>query len=621
MFYTFIQYLSSLPSNYKKGILLLLDALAVVFGLWFSISLRYGEFYIAQGNIWWLFFITPFIAWAVFIKLGLYRAIVRYLSFHALYTIVLAISLFILAWSLALVMLNLGADKVPRSVPIIYWLICLLVIGGSRLIARWIFTAFSRKNENIKNILIYGVGSAGRQLSLSLGQSDEFNHVAYVDDDKSLQGRYLQGKPVYSFDKIDSLIKDRDVTEILIAMPSLSRLQRQKLINNLEPYGLKVQVVPGIDKIASGELNINDIQDVDIYDLLQRAPVAPISELLHKNITNKNVLVTGAGGSIGAEICRQALKLNPKVLVLLELSEFSLYNIKKELTEVNKSGISIKSILGNIQDVDTVDGVFFRYAINTIYHAAAYKHVPMVESNPLVGLRNNVLGTYNLSLAADKYKTETFVLISTDKAVRSTSIMGASKRLCELILQAMADNSKTVFSMVRFGNVLDSSGSVIPLFRQQILEGGPLTVTHRAITRFFMLIPEAVELVVQAGAMAKGGEVFVLDMGESIKIDHLARRMIHLSGLKIQDESNLEGDIEIKYTGLREAEKLYEELLIGDNNLPTVHPKIMCAKEEKLKLSEITDYVQDIKTLKNSKKEVKAFLKKVVVGYNPQDNI
>jgi UDP-N-acetylglucosamine 4,6-dehydratase len=455
-------------------------------------------------------------------------------------------------------------------------------------------------------------------LAFSLEHGGGYRVLAFVDDDPSLWKRTLQSKPVYSPEDIAELVQEKNINEILLAMPHIAPYRREKIIQSMHEHRLVVRDVPSIDKIASGELKVSDISDVDIYDLLLRNPIKPDRQLLQKNVVGKVVLITGAGGSLGSELSRQALAGGATMVVLFELNEYALYSIDRELRRHNLHKIAIVPILGNILDEDKVRNAIRQYQVQTIYHAAAYKHVPMVEANPKAGLVNNVIGTLNLVRAAAEFQVETFVLISTDKAVRPTNIMGASKRMAELVLQAWAERShQTIFTMVRFGNVLNSSGSVIPLFREQIAQGGPVTVTHPDITRFFMLIPEAVELVIQAGAMAIGGEVFVLDMGQPVKIDTLARRMIQLSGKTVRDLGAPEGDIEIHYTGLREGEKLYEELLIGDDDAPTAHPAIKRAHEEKLDGHALDAYISAVAEIDDSQDAVKSLLTDVVVGYQP----
>ncbi|NTV92270.1 MAG: polysaccharide biosynthesis protein, partial [Chlorobiaceae bacterium] len=477
-----------------------------------------------------------------------------------------------------------------------------------------------------ERILIYGAGSAGLQIAGAMAHSRQFTVTGFLDDDVSLQGHTINGVTVYSIDEAEEIIKVEAITGILLALPSSSRRRRQEIFDFLHPFGVHILTLPGIEALAEGTVSISDIKEVDIEDLLGRDPVPPVIELLGRCIKGKVVLVTGAGGSIGSELCRQIFSLHPATLLLLDHSEFNLFTIHQELENRaihEKSRINIVPLLGNVADQKAMEKICFTYKPSTLYHAAAYKHVPMVEQNPIEGLRNNVFGTLNMAKTAIKNEVGHFILISTDKAVRPTSIMGASKRLCELVLQALAaETTTTCFSMVRFGNVLGSSGSVVPLFRRQIKEGGPLTITHKDITRYFMTIPEAAQLVIQAGAMARGGDVFLLDMGEPVRIIDLARRMIELSGLSVRDSEHADGDIEISVTGLRPGEKLYEELLIADNPMTTEHPRIFKAHEYYLSMSELMPHLTALKNAISDCDEdgIRASLKNVVRGFTPSEN-
>jgi len=479
-------------------------------------------------------------------------------------------------------------------------------------------------NSKQKQVLVYGAGDAGVQLVSGLEYSSEYNPVGFIDDSIDLQGNQIRGLNIYSADDIDTLINRFNLDEILIAIPSLSRSNRSVMLEKLEAHLVEVRLLPGVSELADGKINIDDLREVSIKDLLGRNIVEPNKTLLGKNITNKSVLVTGAGGSIGSELCRQIMLLNPKTLILYEMSELALYNIEKELSSIGVDTIGLYPILGSVNNMNRLGKVFKRFGVDTVYHAAAYKHVPMVEFNTTEGVNNNIFGTLNCAQAAIDEGVSTFVLISTDKAVRPTNTMGATKRSAELILQALsAEQNSTKFTIVRFGNVLDSSGSVIPLFKQQLKSGGPVTVTDKDITRYFMTIPEAVELVIQAGAMGTGGDVFVLDMGEPVRIDNLAKKMIRLSGLEVKDESNPNGDIEIKYTGLRPGEKLFEELLIGDNVSETRHALIMRAEEEMLKWKEIEVILIELnQSVKDCNQEsLRSILVKIVPGFQPQCDI
>lgn len=521
----------------------------------------------------------------LFIRIGLYRAVLRYLSVHALLTIVLscivsAIFLVILGYFFELF--------IPRSIPIIYGTYLLFFCGGARLLVR---ISFSRQqNSNKKNVLIYGAGESGRQLLNFLRQSGELRPVAFVDDEKRLRKTVVNGLTVYGTKDLAKLIKCKKVEKVLLAMPSAQRHQRKKVIDSLVEFPVEVLSIPNFDELLNGTATIDQLRDVPIEDLLGRDCVAAKIELLGANIKGKIVMVTGAGGSIGAELCRKILSQQPKSLILFELSEFALYQIEKELSEtVSKQQLDIQLIplLGSVQRKNRITMTLKSFKVQTLYHAAAYKHVPLVEYNVVEGVRNNVFGTYYTALAAIEAKVESFVLISSDKAVRPTNVMGTTKRIAELSLQSLAtEKHDTCFSMVRFGNVLGSSGSVIPLFKRQIAEGDHVTITHPDIIRYFMTIPEAASLVIQAGAMAKGGDVFVLDMGEPVRIVDLATNLIKLSGLEVKSAENPLGDIEIKYTGLRPGEKLFEELLIGDDVMGSEHERIMRANEHFLPYSE-----------------------------------
>jgi len=493
------------------------------------------------------------------------------------------------------------------------------------MIARWLLSGSENgKNTSERiNVLIYGAGSAGRQLSIALTQSAEYNPVAFMDDNNELNRQSINGLDVISRDGLERLIETKKVTEVLLAIPSLTRAKRNEIINYLEPYALLVRSLPGVSEVAQGRVKVADLREVSIKDVLGREAIVSSKKLLSLNITNKVVMVTGAGGSIGSELCRQILYLKPQVLILFELSEFALYNIDKELGNITTPSTKILPVLGSVINRNRLSQIMKRFDVHTIYHAAAFKHVPMVESNNAEGVSNNIFGTLNCAQVAIDHGVETFVLISTDKAVRPTNTMGATKRVAEMVLQALAVKRKTRFSMVRFGNVLDSSGSVVPLFREQIKGGGPITVTDPEILRYFMSIPEAVELVIQAGAMGKGGDLFVLDMGEPVLILDLARKMIRLSGLMVKDELNPDGDIEIKYTGLRPGEKLYEELLIGDNISKTSNPMIMRAKEEMLAWDDLKLILDELEKAVDSgdQDKLRQLLIKAVPGFKPQSGI
>ena len=621
----------ALPRNFKRLIILSIDLLLLPFALWASFSLRLGEFYLPKGDIKYLFLAVPIIAIPIFIRLGLYRAIIRYIGFLAMWSVVKAVSIYTLAWGV-LVLLS-AIPGVPRSVLLINWLMTMLLIGGSRAIARWWLTgSLPNAQSQSKRVVIYGAGVAGMQIATALSGSPDIKPVAYIDDKKSLQGNFIHGLPVYGFKLFATVVSEYSITDVLLAMPSVSRVRRSEIIDLLEPYSVHVMTLPGMDELASGKIQVNDVREVGLRDILGRDPVAPDGALLSANVKDKAVLVTGAGGSIGSELCRQIIRIKPRVLVLYEQNEHGLYTVENELKALvlrlfpnDSLAANVIPILASVTNQSRLELVCNAFGIQTIYHAAAYKHVPMVEKNPLEAISNNILGTYRTAKAAINSKVDTFVLISTDKAVRPTNTMGASKRFAEMILQGLAqgNRSKTRFTMVRFGNVLGSSGSVVPLFREQIKNGGPVTVTDPEIIRYFMTIPEAAQLVIQAGAMGKGGDVFVLDMGEPVKILDMARRMIHLSGFQVKDSVNPDGDIEITYTGLRPGEKLYEELLIGENVKPTRHKLILSADEECLSWQKVEQFIaMFINVLENDDVEKsRTVLMEAVKGFHPQCDV
>ena len=603
--------------NTKRALLVVIDFMALPTALWAGYALRLGEWWPADyiENGWWLFLAAPIVAIPIFIRMGLYRAVLRYVGGAALITITKAVSITTLVLLALMVMSQ--TQGVPRSVFISFWLISMLFVGGSRLLLRSYIHTYTMKRDNKQPVAVYGAGSAGIELTKAMQLGRDYEPVAFFDDDTEKKGTEIHGVKVYSPDKIAELIEKKKITQILLAMPSLTSRQRHKILEKLEEYPVHVRTLPGITDLVSGKATVTDIREVDANDVLGRDTVPPIPGLIEHCVRGKNVMVTGAGGSIGSELCRQIVGYGPSKIVLYEQSEYALYKIEKELESYN-SDSEIFAVLGSVTNAIRVETVLRSFDIHTVYHAAAYKHVPLVEHNPIEGLQNNVFGTWITAEAARAAGVETFVLISTDKAVRPTNVMGATKRLAELVLQAMDDESNTTrFTMVRFGNVLDSSGSVIPLFRKQIKNGGPVTVTHPEVTRFFMTIPEAAQLVLQAGALGKGGDVFVLEMGDPVKIDELARSMIHLSGLEVYEDENPDGDIAIEYTGLRPGEKLYEELLIGDNVTGTAHPKIMRAAEEKYTWEKMLEIRSGFEVAINNFdiNSVKLLLEKVVSGY------
>ena len=641
-----ISKLSNLSRFSKQLIMMSTDSILLIFVLWASFSIRLDLWYLPKDDTIRLILAAPIIGIPIFAKFGLYKSVVRHIDLKSMWYLFLAVSFYSLIWGFfCFFMKNNYVDEggffieiFPRSVVIINWLLALTIISGSRAFARYIFNEhinfsyFTNKLErNLENldddksrVLIYGAGSAGIQLASALNISSKLKTVGFIDDNKDLQGSSVSGLKVNPVDDIEELIIKHKVDEVLIAMPSASRADRFTIIDKLERYPVMVRTLPGLTEIAQGKVKIDDLLQVSIKDLLGRKSVEPNEMLLGKNITNKTVLVTGAGGSIGSELCRQIIFLKPKILILFELNELALYSIDKELSKLNAGLIKIYPILGNVNNKLRLDNMLKRFEVDTVYHAAAYKHVPMVEFNNTEGIDNNIFGTLNCALSAIESGVKNFVLISTDKAVRPTNTMGATKRVAELILQAFSTTQNTTtFCMVRFGNVLGSSGSVIPLFKKQIVEGGPVTVTDKNIIRYFMTVTEAVELTIQAGAMGTGGDVFVLDMGQPVKIKELAEKLIRLSGLKVKDENFPEGDIEIKYTGLRAGEKLYEELLIGDNVSKTENPLIMRAKEDKFEWVDLKSMLDKllVSNKKSDHNSTREILKKIVSGFSPEGTI
>lgn len=615
----FIQRLSKLPRPYKRLITIAADIVALPLALWSAFALRLGTFTPPIEHIWWLFVVVPVLTVPLLKFSGLYREVLRYMGPQAALAILKGVTLSVAL--LGVVALLGDVRDLPRSVLILYWMNGLLYLGGSRILLRAMLQSLIRRQHGRVPVVIYGAGAAGAQLVSALDMSPDYVPVAMVDDDASLWGSTVAGLQVHSPVLLEELITDSNVHHVLLALPTASRERRRAIIRRLEPFPVRVKTVPNLVDLATGRAALDDIRDVEIEDLLGRDPVAPDRTLLSACIYQKNVLVTGAGGSIGSELCRQIALLSPRRLVLYEISEFALYQIERELREMlerSATEVELVPMLGSVLNRVRLQEVMRAFEIETVYHAAAYKHVPLVEHNVLEGVRNNTLGTWHAAMAAQAVGVETFVLISTDKAVRPTNIMGASKRLAELVLQGLAaEGSETTFCMVRFGNVLGSSGSVVPLFREQIRQGGPVTITHPEITRYFMTIPEAATLVLQAGAMAEGGDVFVLDMGEPVKIVDLARQMIRLMGLEVRDQEHPNGDIEIVFTGLRPGEKLYEELLIGDNVTGTKHPMIMRAMESSLTWAEVEQLLVRLNKAyeRFDCAEVEAVLAEAVTGF------
>lgn len=575
--------LLALPRIAKRIIALVVDVVLCVATVALAYRLRLDYWVFPQANQWLSYWVAIALALPLFVRFGFYRAIFRYVGWGALVSIVRACLIYGIVY--AAIFSFVGIADIPRTTGILQPILLFVAVGASRAIARyWLgggYAAILGKKAR-RRVLIYGAGQAGRQLAAGLANSDDMQIVGLVDDDPKLHGSVLNGKTIHPPTQLAELVDQLSVADVLLAIPSASRQRRSEIVESLRGHSVAVRTLPGIFELANGKVTVNDLRPLEIEDLLGRDPVPPDPQHLARCIAGKCVMVTGAGGSIGSELCRQIVALKPAKLVMFDHSEYNLYAIDLELTGlVRRAGTAIYPELGSIQDERRIYELLAAHRPHTIFHAAAYKHVPLVEANPAEGVRNNVFGTRVLALAAQKNGVEDFVLISTDKAVRPPNIMGASKRIAEMILQSLtAAGSTTRFSMVRFGNVLGSSGSVVPLFRKQIAEGGPVTVTHPDVTRYFMTIPEAAQLVIQAGAMAEGGEVFVLDMGEPVRIVDLARRMIELSGLRVREGGLGDGDIEIKVVGLRSAEKLHEELLIGDRPEPTQHPRIMKARDQ-----------------------------------------
>ena len=613
----------NLPRYTKRIIVILIDIGLCISCTWFAFFLRLEKFIQINDITALAVLISVIVAIPIFWLMGLYKTIFRFQGLSILFTVFIATCAYSLLYFAVISVY--GIQGIPRSIGIIQPILLFLAVSASRVSIKFLFLSNFKKSKNKSNVLIYGAGSAGRQLMNSLESNLEMKVNGFLDDDPQFHRQKILGQTVYNPLYIDKLINNKNIDIVLLALPSITRQKRNQIINNLNKHKVIVKTLPSIKDIVEGKVSVSDIKDLSIEDLLNREQVKPNLELLSRNINSKVVMVTGAGGSIGSEISRQIIKLNPKKLILIESSEFALYKISEDLKNLNQS-IKIISLLINIQNQSKIEQAFKTFNIDTVYHAAAYKHVPLVEENISESVKNNVFGTFNLVEAALKYNISNFVLISSDKAVRSTNIMGATKRLAEICVQSLYynnQNRQSKFAIVRFGNVLESSGSVIPKFKQQIKEGGPVTLTHPDVTRYFMTITEASQLVIQAGAMAEKCEVFVLDMGESIKIKDLINKMIKLSGLSIKDDKNSDGDIEVKITGLRAGEKLYEELLIGDNPQKTYHEKILKAQDpsiyfEKLKidLDQLSDLIEE-----NKVGEVKQLLSNLVSSYQSNSKI
>ena len=645
---TIVNILLESPRFNKQALAVLSDVMICAIAVQLAMDLRL-EIHLSWGlQQTWLLLASMALFIPIFFGMGLYHAIFRFAGLQVIFSLNKALAIYALLY--AAVFTIIGIDEVPRSVGLLQPLVFAFGTVSSRLFVRYWMGSFGRTNllGSTHRALIYGAGAAGRQLAGGLSISSDVKIVGYVDDDDRLHGHSLNGLNIYSPHELSRVVLNKQVTQIFLAIPSVSQRRRNEVINELLPLRVQVRMLPGLSDLTSGKVTVSDLRELNIEDLLGREPVTPNPLMLAKNITGKLVMVTGAGGSIGSELCRQIIKAQPTSLLLVELSEFALYEIHRELeAAVQEMALpasedsvdpmfaavpKLVPLLANVRDVHRMAEILRTWRPSTVYHAAAYKHVPLVEHNPAEGIKNNMQGTLVTATQAALYGVTDFVLVSTDKAVRPTNIMGTTKRLAEMVLQAKATfqplkfgeaPSKTRFSMVRFGNVLGSSGSVVPLFRKQIAEGGPITLTDERMTRYFMTIPEAAQLVIQAGAMAKGGDVFVLDMGQPVKILDLAKRMVELSGLTVQDQNNPMGDIEIQVTGLRPGEKLYEELLIGDNPLPTSHPRIMKAHEEFLPWDELESKLNILNSAleSNNVPVIRTLLKELVPGYQPEAEV
>lgn len=616
-----------LPRWFKKTIVLSLDVTLCFVSAWVAFCLRYEDVLGISEPVLLAASASALLAAPIFIKLGMYRAIFRFSGWYATLSLIKAVSIYMVLYAIPFTFI--GVQGVPRSVGLIQPILLFVGVGISRLFAKYLLNDLGGNGRALKKArvaLIYGAGSAGRQIASGLRQGVEIEPVAFIDDDPRLWNGLINGLVVYPPSQLPKLVASvRGITDVLLAVPSASRFRQREILTALSDLPVHVRTLPGLSHLANGIVKIEDIREVEIDDVLGREPVQANDELMHRNLAEKVVLVTGAGGSIGSELCRQILVQKPSALILFELSEFALYAIERELANL-ASSVKIVPVLGSVLDENKLARVFKRFGVQTVYHAAAYKHVPMIEMNPAAGVWNNIFGTLRTVEMACQAGVETFVLVSTDKAVRPTNVMGCTKRMAELVLQAKSTQEKrlgvhtTKLTMVRFGNVLGSSGSVVPVFRDQIKNGGPVTVTHPQIIRYFMTIPEAAQLVIQAGAMGEGGDVMVLDMGEPVKIVDLAKRMIHLSGFSYKDDSNPTGDIEIQFTGLRPGEKLYEELLIGDNTLPTSHPRIMRATEHELSWEELEPLLLELEVAVKAEGSdaIRLLLKKAVPEFSPQ---
>jgi len=615
-----------LPRFLKQIIVIILDLSLCILSTWFAFYIRLEKFFSIEKSLLTVTLISIVLALPIFWLFGLYRFLFRYSGLNIFFSIFFA--LFVYGFLFFLFFIVYGVPGVPRSIGILQPILLFFAILILRLFAKYLLSGdyfLKNKHKFFKNVLVYGAGSAGRQIVSSLVNNNKFNVIGFLDDNEKIQGQFIDGQKIYSIFNIPDLIKLKKVELVLLALPSVSQSRRNEILKNVINYNLKVQTLPTITDIIQGKVNLSDIKDLDVDDILNRNQVLPNLQLLTKNVTSKVVLVTGAGGSIGSQLVREIKKLNPRILVLLEINEYALYKIYDELKSADHN-FKVIPLIANVQNHTKMIEIFKTFKVDTVYHTAAYKHVPLVEENIAESIKNNVFGTLSVVKAALSVSIENFVFISSDKAVRPTNIMGASKRLAELCVQGLyhdIKNNKTKMSIVRFGNVLDSSGSVIPKFKKQINDGGPITLTHPDVTRYFMTHTEASQLVIQAGAMSDNCNVFVLDMGESIKIKDLLYRIVQLSGHKVKDENNEDGDIEIKIIGLRSGEKLYEELVLGNNLKETLHPKIQKAQEPYIPFNELENDLNALKILLDQNKviDIKEMLNKILKNYNSNAKI
>ena len=613
------------PRSVKRSLVIALDVALALLATWVAYSLRFEALHWPQGGQWWVYLLGPILVVPIFARFGLYRAIFRYSGLEAMLATAKAVALYALVRIALLWWQNWPVF--PLTLGILQPMIFFLLVGSSRALARfWLADTGVTRQPSEGRMLIYGAGSAGVQTSSAMAYAGQLELLGFVDDDPSKIGQTINGIPVFSPSEVPAVVKRLRITDILLAIPSATRERRNRIIQSLRQLHVHTRSLPGLSDLASGRVTVQDFRELDVEDLLGREAVTPRAGLLASSLRGQTILVTGAGGSIGSELCRQILHEHPRRLLLLDHSEFGLYTLHRELhgwCESDGSAVELVPLLASVVNPRRLDWICATYQPDAVYHAAAYKHVPMVECNPSEGIFNNVFGTLNMAQAAQAAGVARFVLVSTDKAVRPTNLMGASKRMAELVLQALAsqtDERGTCFSMVRFGNVLGSSGSVVPMFREQISRGGPLTITHPEVTRYFMTIPEAAQLVLQAAVMARGGEVFVLEMGDPVKIIDLARRLVELSGLQVRDGRQPEGDIEFAFIGLRPGEKLYEELLIGDNPTPTSHPRIMKAHEDFMAWPELMASLQQLSQAASAEDviAIRSVLQACVHGFHDQ---